>query len=106
MVLLSQHIDPAVLVAAGEAGIDPSLGQLIEDCELFGRSDRVPGWQDQPEWREFDPLGAGREIGIEEQRRDRGLVALRIEMVLGRGKDIEAGIVGKTASLRNSSSIR
>jgi hypothetical protein len=99
MVLLTQHIDPAVLVAAGEAGIDPPLGQLIEDGDLFGRADRVPGWQDQPERREFDPLGARREIGIEEQRRDRGLVALRMEMVLGRGKDIEAGIVGEYRQL-------
>src|SRR4029077_19103898 len=42
MVLLAEHIDPAVLVAAGKAGIDPPLGQVIEDGELFGGADRIP----------------------------------------------------------------
>src|SRR4029077_19931791 len=34
MVLLAEHIDPTVLVAAGKTGIDPSLGQVIVDGEL------------------------------------------------------------------------
>src|SRR5262249_53486162 len=42
MVLLAEHIDPAILVAPGKAGIDPPLGQMIEDGELFGGADRVP----------------------------------------------------------------
>jgi hypothetical protein len=42
MVLLAEHVDPAILVAAGKTGIDPTLGQVIEDGEFFGGADRVP----------------------------------------------------------------
>src|SRR5439155_26466868 len=42
VVLLAEHIDPAILIAAGKAGIDPSLGQVIEDGELLGGPDRIP----------------------------------------------------------------
>src|SRR5215831_851730 len=43
MVLLAEHVYPTILVAAGEAGIDPPPGQMIEDGELFGSPDRIPG---------------------------------------------------------------
>src|SRR5215831_6774212 len=43
MVLLAEHVYPTILVAAGEAGIDSPLGQMIEDGELFGSPDRIPG---------------------------------------------------------------
>src|SRR5438309_11956433 len=42
VVLLAEHVDPAVLVTAGEAGINTPLGQVIEHGELLGNPDRVP----------------------------------------------------------------
>src|SRR5438046_9391161 len=51
VVLLSEHIDPAVLITAGEASIDPPFSQLIENGELLGVPDRVPRRQYQPERR-------------------------------------------------------
>jgi len=45
VVLLAEHIDPAVLIAAGETGIDPPPGQMVEDRELLGCSDRIPSGQ-------------------------------------------------------------
>jgi hypothetical protein len=42
VVLLTKHVDPAVLVTAGEAGIKTSLGQVIEHGELLGGPDRIP----------------------------------------------------------------
>src|SRR4029077_2642921 len=42
VVLLAEHIHPAILIAAGKAGIDPPLGQVIEDGELLGGADRIP----------------------------------------------------------------
>jgi hypothetical protein len=42
VVLLAEHIDPAVLVAAGKAGIDTPFGQVIEHGELLRDPDRVP----------------------------------------------------------------
>src|SRR5690242_1440963 len=37
VVLLAQHVDPAVLVAAGESGVDAPLGQMVEDGQLLDR---------------------------------------------------------------------
>ncbi len=40
-------------------------------------------------------LRARREVCIEQQRRDRGLVPLGMEMVLCRGKNVEPGLLGE-----------
>src|SRR5438128_1251313 len=42
VVLLAEHIDPAILITAGKAGIDAPLGQVIEDSELLRGPDRIP----------------------------------------------------------------
>jgi hypothetical protein len=42
VVLLAEHVDPAVLITAGKAGIDAPLGQVIEDGELLGDTDWIP----------------------------------------------------------------
>ena len=51
VVLLAEHIDPSVLVAAAETGIDPAPGQMVEDRELLGCSDRIPAGQHESQWR-------------------------------------------------------
>ena len=72
-VLLSEDVGPAVLVAAGEPGDDAALAEMVEDRELLGAADRVPSRDHEPERRELDPLGPRRQIGVEHERRDRGL---------------------------------
>ncbi len=99
VVLLAQHVDPAILVAAGEAGIDAALGQMVEHRQLLGGAHRIPRRQHEPERRELDALGARGEVGIEQQRRHRRLVALGMEMMLGGGHHVEAGIVGEHGEL-------
>src|SRR5215467_10298454 len=99
VVLLTEHIDPAVLVTACETSVDPAPGQMIEDGEFLRCSDRVPAGKHQTQWRKFDPLSAGRKIGVEHQRRHRGLVALRVEMVLSGREDVEANLIGKDYEL-------
>ena len=86
--------DPALLVAAGEAGVDPALRQVVEVGDLLGGAQRVAGREHQRQRRELDLLGAGRQVGVEQQRRDRRLVALRVEVVLGRREAVEPGVVG------------
>ena len=99
VVLLAQHVDPAILVAAREPGVDAALGQMVEDRQLLGGADRIPRRQHQPERRELDPLGARGQVGVEQQRRHRGLVALGMEVMLGGGDDVEAGVVGEHREL-------
>ena len=99
VVLLAQHVDPAILIAAGEAGIDAALGQMVEHRQLLGGAHRIPRGQHQPERRELDALGARGEVGIEQQGRHRRLVALGMEMMLGGGHHVEAGIVGEHREL-------
>jgi hypothetical protein len=72
---------------------------MVEHRQLLGGAHRVPRGQHQPERRELDPLGARGEVGIEQQRRHRRLVALGMEMMLGGGHHVEAGIVGEHGEL-------
>src|SRR4029077_5743917 len=44
-------------------------------------------------------LGSGGKVGVEQQGRHRGLVTLGMEMMLGRRKHVEAGVVGKDCEL-------
>ena len=99
MVLLAEHVDPAILIAAREAGIDAALGEMVEHRELLGGAHRVPRRQHQAERREFYALGARGEVGVEQERRHRRLVALGMEMMLGGRHHVEAGIVGEFREL-------
>src|SRR5215472_5525941 len=42
VVLLAQHIDPAILISPREPRADAALGEVIEHRQLFGGADRVP----------------------------------------------------------------
>src|SRR4029077_19033455 len=42
MVLLAEHIHPAVLVTPSKPGVDPPPGQVIEHRELLRDPDRIP----------------------------------------------------------------
>src|SRR5207237_8279578 len=64
-----------------------------------GGPDRVPSGEDQPKRRELDAFGPGGEVRVEEQRGDRCLVSFRMEVVLGRREDIEAGVVSEDREL-------
>ena len=44
VILLPEDVDPAILVAAGETGVDAPLREMIEDREFLGAPDRIPGW--------------------------------------------------------------
>src|SRR5262245_52182341 len=43
VVMLPEDIGPAVLVAAGKAGDEPSLGEMVKDRNLLSHPDGVPG---------------------------------------------------------------
>ena len=90
---LSEHVDPALLVAAGEAGVDPALGQVVEHGDLLGHPQRVVGREDERQRGELDLLRPGRQVGVEDERRHRCLVALRVEVVLGGREAVEAEVV-------------
>ena len=99
MILLTENIDPSVLIASGKAGIDPALGQMIEHRDFFGAADGVPGRQDEAEWGEPNTLRACREIRVEHQRRNGTLISFGVEMVLRGRHDIEAGVVREHSEL-------
>jgi hypothetical protein len=42
MVLLAEHVHPAVLITPSKPGVDPPLGQVIEHGELLRDPDRIP----------------------------------------------------------------
>jgi hypothetical protein len=93
MILLPEDVDPAVLVAAGEPGVDSALGEMVEHREFLCAADRIPGRQDEAKRGEPNPLRACCEIGVEHQRRDGTFVAFGVEMMLRGRQDVEAGIV-------------
>ena len=95
--LLAEHVDPALLVAAGEPGVDPALGQVVEHGQLLGHPQRVVSREDQRQRGELDVLRPGRQVGVEDQRRHRRLVALGVEMVLGGREAVETEVVGHDA---------
>src|SRR5439155_17694208 len=53
----------------------------------------------QPQRRDLDALGPSGEVGVEKKRRHRGLVTLRMKVMLGGRKDVEAGLVGEDGEL-------
>ena len=59
VVVLTEDVGPAVLVAAGEACDNAALGQVVEDCNLLGAFEGVPGGEDEAQGRELDALGSG-----------------------------------------------
>ena len=95
--VLPEDVDPPLLVAAGEPGVDPALRQVVEVGDLLGGTQRVTRREHQRQRRELDLLRARREIGVEQHRRDRSLVALGVEVVLGGREAVEAGVVGDRA---------
>ena len=99
VILLAQDIDPAVLVAAGEARVDSPPGQVVEDGQLLGGPDGIPRGQDQAQRGELDALGPGGQVRVEQERGHRRLVALGVEVVLRGREDVEPGIVGKHGEL-------
>jgi hypothetical protein len=96
-VALPQDVHPALLVAPGEAGVHPSLGEVVEDGELLRHPQRITRRQHQRQGGELDPLRPCGQVGVEDQRSDRRLVALGVEVVLGGREAVEAGVVGHDA---------
>ena len=43
MIVLPQHIGPTILIAPGKTGNKATLGQVIENGDLFRDPERVPG---------------------------------------------------------------
>src|SRR5262249_23730832 len=68
VVLLPQDVDPPVLVAAGEPGVDPPLRQMVQYGQLLGGANGIPRGQHEPERGELDALGAGGQVRIDQER--------------------------------------
>ena len=64
VVLLAKHVHPTVLIAPGEAGVEPPLGQVVEHGQFLGGPDGIPGRENQPQRRKLDALGSRREVGV------------------------------------------
>jgi hypothetical protein len=93
--LLRHDVDPASLVAAGEAGASPPAGHVIEHRDVLGDADRVGGRQHDTELTDADALGLHREVEIQQYGIVGNLKALDVEVMLGEAHRIVAEVVGK-----------
>src|SRR4029453_3289464 len=76
VVLLPEHVHPAVLISPREAGVEPSLRQLVEDGNLFSSPDGIPSGQNQAQPGKPDPPRSGGQVSVEQQGSHRGLITL------------------------------
>src|SRR5262249_32690431 len=76
VVLLPEHIHPAVLITPREAGIEPPFRQLVEAGKLFSSSDGIPRGQNQAQRGKLDPPSSGSQVSVEHQGSHRGFITL------------------------------
>jgi hypothetical protein len=62
--LLRHDVDPASLVAAGEAGAGAPAGHVIEHRDVLGNADRIGGRQNDTELTDADALRLHREVEV------------------------------------------
>jgi hypothetical protein len=93
--LLRHDVDPASLVAAGEAGAGPPSRHVIEHRDVLSDADRVGRRQHDTELADADALGLHREVEIQQHGVVGKLEALDVEVMLGKAHRIVAEVVGK-----------
>ncbi len=80
----------AGVIAAADAHDDAAIGDDVGHGIVLGQADRVPHRQDVEGAAELEPLGLGGEPQSELDQVGEDLVALALEVVLGRPQDVEA----------------
>ena len=90
VVVLTQGIDPARLIAAGKANKGPAFCDLVENGGVFSHADRVLAGEDQAELSQPDVLGLHAEIQVEHEGIGRNLFAFDMEVVFGKANAIVA----------------
>jgi hypothetical protein len=95
MGLLRHDVDPAPLIAAGEAGAGPPAGHVIEHRDVLGDADRVGGRQHDPELADTDAFGLHREIEVEQHGVVGKLETLDMKVVLGEADRVVAEVIGE-----------
>ena len=93
-VVLAEHFDPAILVAAADAGDEASLSQVIEHRDLFGQADGIPPGEREDPGGEFNALGAGSQIGKKGNRGNRDFQSFGVKVVFGQCQGVKARAVG------------
>ena len=82
--LLRHDVDPASLVAAGEAGAGASACHVIEHRDVLGDADRVGGRQHDTELTDADALGLHRKVEVQQHGVVGKLEPLDVEVMLGK----------------------
>jgi hypothetical protein len=72
---------------------------VVEDRQFLGCPQGIPGRQHQTERGEFNPFRPRGEVGVEQQRGDRGFIAFGMKMMLCRRHDVKTGFVSKHREL-------
>ena len=95
----AERLDLTGLVAAADAEDDASAGDDVRDREVLRQPQRMPGGQHVERAPELQPLRLRREPRIEQDEVREDLVALALEVVLGRPEAVEAELVHELGEL-------
>ena len=68
--------------SAPEAGLDPALGEVVEDRDVLGEPDRMPPHRDVRHLADADAGGARRDVGPDENRVRQIAAAERLKVML------------------------
>jgi hypothetical protein len=89
----AEGLDLAGVVAAADAHDDAAVGDDVGHGVVLRQADRVPHRQHVEGAAEFEPPGLRREPQAELDQIGQALIALVLEMVLGRPQRVEAQLV-------------